>query len=77
MRKIQDAQRKQREEQKEKHKEKSMEGMRRKEALSKYAKNEEGDDDEEDDDAEYYRSEVGQEPDKGEALHSVLPLVRL
>ena len=43
-----------------------MEGMRRKKALSTYATNEEGgSDDKEDDDAEYYRSEVGQEPEKG------------
>jgi len=66
VRKIQEAQRKKREEEKEKHKEKSMEGMRRKKALSTYATNEEGgSDDKEDDDAEYYRSEVGQEPEKG------------
>lgn len=65
VRKIQDAQRKKKDEEKEKHKEKSMEGMRRKKALSTYATNEEGgSDDKEDDDAEYYRSEVGQEPEK-------------
>ena len=67
MRKIQEAQRKQKEEVKEQHREKSMEGMKRKQdkqALSKFAENE-GGDDAEDDDAEYYRSEVGQEPEKG------------
>ena len=65
VRKIQDAQRKRKEDEKEKHKEKSMEGMRRKQARSNFAENEENEDDEEDDDAEYYRSEVGQEPEKG------------
>lgn len=42
-----------------------MEGMKRKEDLSKFAVNEENEADEEDDDAEYYRSEIGQEPEKG------------
>lgn len=65
MRKIQDAQRKKKDDEKEKHKEKSMEGMRRKQALSSYAQNEEDADEKEDDDAEYYREEVGQEPEKG------------
>lgn len=65
VRKIQEAQRKKKEEVKEKHREKSMEGMKRKqdkEALGKFAENEE--EAAEDDDAEYYRSEVGQEPEK-------------
>nr|CAG4641648.1 EOG090X0508 [Eurycercus lamellatus] len=65
VRKIQEASRKRKEEEKEKHKEKSMEGMRRKKALSSYAVNDEDEEnDKEDDDAEYYRSEVGQEPEK-------------
>jgi ribosome biogenesis protein SSF1/2 len=66
VRKIQEAQRKKKEEVKEQHREKSMEGMKRKqdkEALGKFAENEE--EAAEDDDAEYYRSEVGQEPEKG------------
>nr|CAG4643168.1 EOG090X0508 [Ilyocryptus agilis] len=66
VRKIQEAARKRKEEEKEKHREKSMEGMKRKRdmtALSKYSKNEE-EDAEDDNDAEYYRSEVGQEPEK-------------
>lgn len=41
-----------------------MEGMKRKQTLAKYAENED-DGAPEDDDAEYYRSEVGQEPEKG------------
>lgn len=65
VRKIQEAERKQKEEVKERHREKSMEGMKRKEDLSKFAVNEENEADEEDDDAEYYRSEIGQEPEKG------------
>nr|CAG4647003.1 EOG090X0508 [Megafenestra aurita] len=64
VRKIQEAERKQKEEVKERHREKSMEGMKRKEDLSKFAVNEENEADEEDDDAEYYRSEIGQEPEK-------------
>nr|CAG4636964.1 EOG090X0508 [Ceriodaphnia reticulata] len=66
VRKIQEAQKKQKEEVKEQHREKSMEGMKRKQdkqALASYAENEDGDE-AEDDDAEYYRSEVGQEPEK-------------
>nr|CAG4650928.1 EOG090X0508 [Simocephalus serrulatus] len=63
VRKIQEAQRKQKEEVKEQHREKSMEGMKRKQSLAKYAENED-DGAPEDDDAEYYRSEVGQEPEK-------------
>ena len=43
-----------------------MEGMRRKQAMAPYAQNEEdGEADKDDDDAEYYRKEVGQEPEKG------------
>nr|CAG4646213.1 EOG090X0508 [Macrothrix elegans] len=70
VRKIQDAQRKQREEKKELHKQKSIEGMKRKEARDRLAAqkkedNSDGDDEEDDDDAEYYRQEVGAEPEQG------------
>ena len=50
------------------HREKSIEGMKRKESLEAYAKNEEDEDEEPDDDAEYYRQEVGQEPEKGTSV---------
>lgn len=66
VRKIQEAQRKKKEEEKEKHKEKSMEGMKRKKALASYSTNDEVEGDKEDDDAQYYREEVGEEPEKGE-----------
>ena len=67
VRKIQDANRKKKEEEKERLKEKSMEGMRRKQAMAAYSQNDEGDgeNDKDDDDAEWYRKEVGQEPEKG------------
>lgn len=68
VRKIQEAQKKKREEEKAVHREKSMEGMKRKETLEAYAKNEENDNEEPDDDAEYYRQEVGQEPEKGTSV---------
>ena len=44
-----------------------MAGVRRKQAITPFASNEEGDEpnDKEDDDAEWYRQEVGQEPEKG------------
>lgn len=75
MRKIQEAQRKQREEAKEKHKEKSIEGMKRKEARTALASTAENEIElPEDDDAEYYRSEVGQEPEKG-LCFGCLPLL--
>nr|CAG4636128.1 EOG090X0508 [Eubosmina coregoni] len=64
VRKIQEAQRKKKEEEKEKHKEKSMEGMKRKKALASYSTNDEVEGDKEDDDAQYYREEVGEEPEK-------------
>nr|CAG4649284.1 EOG090X0508 [Scapholeberis mucronata] len=65
VRKIQEAQRRQKEEAKEKHREKSMEGMKRKEARTALAADAENEIEEpDDDDAEYYRSEVGQEPEK-------------
>merc|ERR1712071_413537 len=65
LRKIQEANVKKKEENKQKLKEKSMEGMRRKQAMAPYAQNEEdGEADKDDDDAEYYRKEVGQEPEK-------------
>lgn len=64
--KIQEAQRKQKEEIKEKHREKSIEGMKRKQVRIKSAQDDENEaEEEEDDDAEYYRSEVGQEPEQG------------
>nr|CAG4647855.1 EOG090X0508 [Moina brachiata] len=64
VRKIQEAQRKKREEDKAAHREKSIEGMKRKETFEAYSKNEEDADEEPDDDAEYYRQEVGKEPEK-------------
>ena len=39
--------------------------MKRKESLEAYAKNEEDENEEPDDDAEYYRQEVGKEPERG------------
>lgn len=65
VRKIQELQRKQREEKKALHREKSMEGMKRKEEFAKYASMDGEEGGEDDDDAEYYRREVGQEPEKG------------
>ena len=64
MRKIQDANVKKKEEAKQKLKEKSMEGIRRKQAMVPYSQNE-GEEEKDDDDAEYYRKEVGKEPEKG------------
>lgn len=64
LRKIQDANVKKKEEAKKKLKEKSMEGIRRKQAMVPYSQNEEGENDDEDDDAEWYRKEVGQDPEK-------------
>lgn len=69
VRKIQEAQRKKREEDKAAHREKSIEGMKRKETFEAYSKNEEDADEEPDDDAEYYRQEVGKEPEKGISTH--------
>lgn len=43
--------------------------MRRKQALAPFSQNDEdGENDKEDDDAEWYRKEVGQEPEKGNQL---------
>nr|CAG4638410.1 EOG090X0508 [Cyclestheria hislopi] len=66
-RKIQEANIKKKEEEKARLKEKSLEGIRKKRALSDVAQNEEAEADAEndEDDAEWYRREVGQEPDKG------------
>jgi len=65
LRKIQEANIKKKEEAKQKLKEKSLEGMRRKQALAPFSQNDEdGENDKEDDDAEWYRKEVGQEPEK-------------
>merc|ERR1712071_59471 len=63
LRKIQDANVKKKEEAKQKLKEKSMEGIRRKQAMVPYSQNE-GEEEKDDDDAEYYRKEVGKEPEK-------------
>lgn len=65
LRKIQEANIKKKEETKQKLKEKSLEGMRRKQAMTSYAENEDDENDKEDDDAEWYKKEVGQEPEKG------------
>jgi len=64
LRKIQEANIKKKEETKQKLKEKSLEGMRRKQAMTSYAENEDDENDKEDDDAEWYKKEVGQEPEK-------------
>merc|ERR1711911_562365 len=75
LRKIQEANIKKKEEAKQKLKEKSLEGMRRKQALAPFSQNDEdGENDKEDDDAEWYRKEVGQEPEKGNQLSFLLYL---
>lgn len=68
--KIQEENKKQKEEQKHAHKEKSLKGILKKKEndvlLQKFAKESvEKSELEEDDDAQYYREEVGEEPDKG------------
>lgn len=68
--KIQEQNKKKKEDQKQAHKEKSLKGiLKKKESdvlLQKIAKESvEKSEFEEDDDAQYYREEVGEEPDKG------------
>ncbi len=69
-RKIQDANRKRKEEEKEKLRGKALAGARRKQVS--FAEKDDadvgGDDADDDDDAEWYRKEVGTEPEKGPPL---------
>lgn len=66
---LQEENRKKKEAQKQEHKEKSLKGIQKKEndmLLQKIAKESaEKSELKEDDDAQYYREEVGEEPDKG------------
>lgn len=80
--KIQEENRKKKEAQLQKHKEKSLEGIQKKRErdmlLQKFAKeSEEKTEIEEDDDAQYYREEVGEEPDKGKDICMHVPYVNI
>lgn len=67
---IQEENKKKKEVQKQEHKEKSLKGIQKKKEseviLQKIAKESAENNEVEDDDAQYYRDEVGEEPDEGE-----------
>lgn len=73
---MQEENRKKKEAQKQEHKEKSLKGIQKKREtdvlLQKIAKESEKNELEEDDDAQYYREEVGEEPDKGINIYRIL-----
>lgn len=66
---MQEENKKKKELQKQEHKEKSLKGMQKKKEnevlLQKIAKESIAENNVEDDDAQYYRDEIGEEPDKG------------
>lgn len=75
--KIQEDNKKKKEGQKQEHKEKSLKGIQKKREsdmlLQRIAKEStEKSELEQDDDAQYYREEVGEEPDKGNNIHYYL-----
>lgn len=63
--KVQELNKKRKEEEKEKLKQKSLEGMKKAASADSEKTTDEVPNEPEDDDAEYYRQEVGEEPDKG------------